>query len=66
MFEDHIKITVYGAKAPPYHPLVFISMRIFTLEFIYQVLSADQAHFMPMKKGYIFRFPSVVGPFTVK
>ena len=65
LFEDHTEIRVYGAEVPPYHLPVFPSMRIFAHGFIRQVLSADQAHFVPSKKGYIFRLPNTVGPFTI-
>lgn len=40
-------------------------MRIFSLEFIRQNLNVDQVHFVPMKKGYLFKFPKAVGPFIV-
>ena len=40
-------------------------MWIFFLQYIHQTLKADQFHFIPMKKGYILKIPTSVGPFTI-
>ena len=40
-------------------------MRLFALEFIRQSLNIDQVHFVPMKKGHLFKLPMFVGPFVV-
>ena len=40
-------------------------MRLFALEFIRQSLNVDQVHFVPMKKGHLFKLPMFVGPFIV-
>ncbi len=40
-------------------------MRVFALEFIRQLLNVDLPHFVPAKKGYIFKMGYPVGPFVV-
>ena len=40
-------------------------MRLFALEFIRQSLNVDQVHFVPMKKGHMYKLPMTVGPFIV-
>lgn len=40
-------------------------MRIFYLEFIRQSLNIDQLHFIPTKKGHLFKLGIPTGPFIV-
>ena len=40
-------------------------MRLFALKFIMKSLNVDKVHFVPMKKGHMFKFPMTVGPFIV-
>lgn len=40
-------------------------MRLFALEFIRKSLNVDKIHFVPMKKGHMFKLPMSVGPFIV-
>ena len=35
------------------------------MEFIRQSLNVDQVHFLPMKKGLMYKLPMSVGPFVV-
>ena len=56
---------MYGASIEPYRLPNFVPIWIFALEFIRQSLNADQVHFLPMKKGFMFKFPMSVGPFVV-
>ena len=44
---------------------MFVPMRLFALEFIRQSLNVDQVHFVPMKKGHMYKLPMIVGPFIV-
>lgn len=62
VFEDHAEIRLYGASVKPYILPKFVPMRLFALEFIRQGLNVDQVHFVPMKKGYLFKLPREVGP----
>lgn len=65
VFEEHAEIRFYGASVKPYRLPKFVPMQLFALEFIRQSQNVDQVHFVPMKKGYIFKFPKIVGPFIV-
>lgn len=65
IFEEYVEIRLYGASVKPYRLPKFVPMRIFSLEFIRQNLSVDQVHFVPMKKGFLFKLPKAVGPFIV-
>ena len=56
---------MYLVEVPPYRLSVFPAMRVFALEFIRKTLKADQIHFVPPKKGYILKLPTLVGPFTI-
>lgn len=40
-------------------------MRYFYLEFIRKGLKVDQVHFVPVKKGHLFKLPNTIGPFIV-
>ena len=40
-------------------------MRIFALEYLRQTLKVDQLHFTPVKKGFILKLPTTIGPFIV-
>jgi len=62
IFEEHVEIRLYGAAIKPYRLPKFVPMRLFGLEFIRQSLNVDQVHFVPMKKGFFFKFPKEVGP----
>ena len=65
MYDDHSETRLYGARFEPYILPMFVPMRLFTLEFIRQNLNVDQVHFVPMKKGHLFKLPMFVGPFIV-
>lgn len=65
LFEDHTKIRLDGAEVEPYHLPLFLSMRIFSLNFIRESLNLDQIHFFPRYKGYIFKLENIVQPFII-
>ena len=65
MYDDYSEIRLYGAGIEPYRLPIFVPMRLFSLEFIRQSLNVDQIHFVPMKKGHLFKLPMYVGPFIV-
>jgi len=65
LFKDYIEIEVYGSELPPYQLLMFMPTRIFSLGFIRHSLNLDQIHFVPAKKGYIFKLPRILSPFVV-
>lgn len=65
VFEEHSEIRLYGASVEPYRLPIFVPMRLFILEFIRKILNVDQVHFVPMKKGHMFKLAMTVGPFIV-
>ena len=65
VFEDYSEIRLYGVSIEPYRLPTFVPMRFFALEFIRQSLNVDQVHFLPMKKGLMYKLPMNVGPFVV-
>ncbi len=60
-----MEVRLYGASVKPYRLPKFVPMRLFALEFIRQSLKVDQVHFVPMKKGYLFKLRRIVVPFIV-
>ena len=40
-------------------------MRLFAFEFIRQGLNVDEVHFIPVKKGHLFKLPKKIGSFIV-
>lgn len=43
----------------------FVPIRLFTLEFIRQILNVGKLNFVLAKKGHLFKFPKTIGPFIV-
>ena len=57
---------MYGFTGKPYRLHVFITPRIFALEFMRQRLCAEEDHFRAFKKSSNIKFPLKVGPFIFK
>jgi len=65
LVEDHIIIRVYGFEQDPYKLPIFLTPRIFSLEYIIQRLISDQFHFSQHKQAITFKQPQEVDPFLV-
>jgi hypothetical protein len=65
MFIQSTVIWVYGYQVPYLLP-VFLTPRVFALEFIRQRIISEMEHFLKMHKAYNLKFPFIVGPFVVK
>jgi hypothetical protein len=64
--EDHTIIRVYVFEQHPYKLPIFLTQRIFSLEYITQRLISNQFHFSQHKQAINFKLPQEVGPFLVK
>jgi hypothetical protein len=58
-------IWVYGYQEAPYLILVFLTPRVFSLEFIRQRIISEIEHFLKMHKASNLQFPFIIGPFVV-
>ena len=66
LYKDFIVLRVYGFTGKPYKLPVFLTPRIFALEFMRQRLCAEEEHFGAFKKSSNIKFPLKVGPFIFK
>jgi hypothetical protein len=66
LFIQSTVIWVYGYQEGPYLLLVFLTPRIFSLEFIRQRIISETEHFLKEHKASNLKFPFIVGPFVVK
>jgi hypothetical protein len=66
LFIQSIVIWVYGYQEGPYLLPIFLTPRIFSLEFIRQRIISEVEHFLKAHKASNLKFPFIVGPFVVK
>ena len=64
--KDCIILRVYGFTGEPYRKPVFLTPRIFAVEFMRQRLYAEEEHFGAFKKSSNIKFPLKVGSFIFK
>ena len=57
---------MYGFIGEPYKLPVFLTPRLFALEFMRQRLCTEEEHFGAFKKSSNVKFPLKVGPFIFK
>ena len=50
LYQNHIEIKVYGCELAPYKLPKYLLIRIFTLEYIRQMINSDDIHFVTFKK----------------
>jgi len=63
LYQNYTELRVYGCELAPYKLPKFLPMRIFALEYIKQMINADEVHFLAAKKKSQFRIKSQIGPF---
>ena len=66
LMEQGTVIRIYGFVHPPYVLPSFLTLRIFSLEFIRKNIIVENENFINFKKSYEIKFPWVVGPFIIK
>jgi hypothetical protein len=63
LYQDHIEIRVYGCKLAPYKFPKYLLVRIFSLEYIRQMINSDDIHFVSLKKKQQLRIKGKIGSF---
>jgi hypothetical protein len=63
LYQDHTKIMIYGCELPPYKLPKYFPVRIFSLEYIRQMINSDDIHFVAFKKKQQLRIKGQIGSF---
>jgi hypothetical protein len=50
LYKNHMEIGIYGCELAPYKLPRYVPIRIFTLEYIRQMINSDGIHFVALKK----------------
>jgi hypothetical protein len=66
LFMHSTVIWVYGFHESPYLLPIFLTPRVFSLEFIRQRIISETEHFLKLHKASNLKFPFIIGPFIVK
>ena len=61
--KKHTDIRVFGSNLLPYKLPKHVSMRIFALEYIRQILNSNSINFMVAKNKTQFKLKNQIGPF---
>lgn len=65
LYRNQTEIRVYGALLAPYKLPRFVTTRIFALEYLRQILNADEVNFMASRKKTQFKLKNQIGPFIL-
>jgi hypothetical protein len=63
LYQNHTEIRVYGCELAPYKLPKYLPMRIFSLEYIRQMINSDDIHFVSLKKKQQLRIKGKIGSF---
>jgi hypothetical protein len=63
LYQNHTEIRVYGCELAPYKLPKYLHVRIFSLEYIRQMINSDDIHFVSLKKKQQLRIKGQIGPF---
>jgi hypothetical protein len=63
LYQDHTEIRVYGCELAPYKLPKYFPVRIFSLEYIRQMINSDDIHFVAFKKKQQLRIRGQIGSF---
>jgi hypothetical protein len=63
LYQNHTKIRVYGCELAPYKFPKYLPVRIFSLEYIRQMINSDDIHFVSLKKKRQLRIKGQIGSF---
>jgi hypothetical protein len=66
IFENHTILRVYGFEEEPYMLPIFLTPRIYALEYIRKRFEYDHKHFVVNNHPITFRLHHNVGPFVVR
>jgi hypothetical protein len=59
-------IWVYGCHESPYILPIFLTPRVFSLDFIRKRIISETKHFLKLHKASNLKFPFIIGPFIAK
>jgi hypothetical protein len=65
LFMHSTMIWVYGYQEGPYLLPIFLTPKVFSLEFIMKRIILETKHFLKMHKASKLKFPFIIGPFVV-
>jgi hypothetical protein len=63
LYQNHTKIRVYGCELAPYKLPKYLPIRIFSLEYIRQIINSDDIHFVSLKKKQQLIIKGQIGSF---
>jgi hypothetical protein len=63
LYQNHSEIRVYECKLAPYKLPKYVSVRIFSLEYIRQIMNLDDIHFVSLKRKQQLRIKGQIGSF---
>jgi hypothetical protein len=63
LYQDHTEIRVYVCELDPYKIPKYLPVRIFSLEYIRQMINLDDIHFVSLKKKQQLRIKGKIGSF---
>jgi hypothetical protein len=63
LYQNHTEIRVYACELAPYKLPKYLPMRIFSLEYIRQMIKSDDIHFVSLKKKQQLRIKGKIGSF---
>jgi hypothetical protein len=63
LYQNHTEVRVFGCKLAPYKLPKYVSVRIFALEYIRQIMNSDDIHFVSLKKKQQLQIKGKIGSF---
>jgi hypothetical protein len=63
LYKNHSEIRVYGCELAPFKLPKYMPVRIFSLEYIRQIMNSDDIHFVSLKKKQQLRLKGQIGSF---
>jgi hypothetical protein len=63
LYQNHTEIRVFGCDLAPYKLPKYVLVRIFSLEYIRQIMNSDDIHFVSLKKKQQLRIKGQIGSF---
>ena len=63
LYQNYTVLRIYGCELAPYKLPKFLPTRIYSLQYIRQMLNVDEVHFVSPKKKSQVRIKTQIGPF---
>ena len=65
LYEKHTELRIFGTILFPFKLPKFLTIRVFALQYLRQILNVDVINFMASKKKTQFKLKNKIGPFIV-